>query len=270
MDVFNKTLCRECIKLEPRSISKSFKTEILQRLRTKVEGLCSKHGYIKKDSVEIHKIAPGSVELISLCGNVVYDVYFHAEVCNPLLGSVVKANITNINRFGILAEAGYADNGSYQSVIEIIIAKNSINIQSDVNLEELKIGQEIRVEIIGRKFELGEAKISAVGRVIKEAGAVKGPNVDEEDEVNEDEINEDDDEVSDDNDDSEENDDEENDDNNEENDDDEENQSEEFYMSDAGSVFSVSSAESASVGEGSIVGDDGASSVGGGSDLDDD
>jgi DNA-directed RNA polymerase subunit E'/Rpb7 len=267
MDVFTRTLCRECIKLEPRSISKGFRAEILERLRSKVEGICSKHGYIKKGSVDIHKIAPGSVELISLCGNVVYDVYFHAEVCNPLLGSVVKANITNINRFGILAEAGYTDDNAYQSVIEIIIAKNSINIQSDVNLEELKIGQEIRVEIIGRKFELGEGKISAVGRVIKEVGAMGGPKIDEEDNE-EDEVNEDDDEVSDEDENSSEANSDAEADNDEEEDDDDD-QSDEFYMSDAGSVFSASSAGE-SISDGGSLADDAAdmSSVAG-SDLDD-
>lgn len=167
MDVFNNVLCRESIKLEPKYINKNFKTELLNRLKAKVEGVCTKHGYIKQNSINIHKAAPGFVELIGLCGSVVYDIYFYADVCNPLIGSVVTATITNVNRFGILAEAGYHVDGHYKSVFEIIIAKNSINIQSDVNLENLRIGQEIRVEIIGRKMKLGENKISAAGRVIQ-------------------------------------------------------------------------------------------------------
>lgn len=168
MEVFNRVLCKENIKLEPKYISKGFKAELTQRLKKKVEGICSKHGYIKHDSVEVYKVAPGVVELISLAGNVTYDVYFYADVCNPMLGSIINAVVSNINRFGILAEAGYFVGDEYMTVLEIIIAKNSVNIQSDVNLDDVKVGDELRIEIIGKKFELGEKKISAIGRAVKE------------------------------------------------------------------------------------------------------
>jgi DNA-directed RNA polymerase subunit E'/Rpb7 len=168
MEVFNRVLCKETIKLEPKYINKEFKNEIFSRLKSKVEGVCSKHGYIKHGSVEIYKIAPGVVELASLSGHVVFDVYFYGEVCNPLIGSMLKATISNINRFGILAEAGYYVGADYQTVLEIVIAKNSVNIQSEVDLDNVKIGDEVKIEVIGKKYELGEKKISAIGRVVRD------------------------------------------------------------------------------------------------------
>jgi hypothetical protein len=137
--------------------------------------MCSKHGYIKHGSIDIYKMAPGVVELITLAGYVVYEVYFYAEVCNPLLGSIIKATVSNINRFGILAEAGYYVGNEYQTVLEIIIAKNSVNIQSEIDLENVKIGDEVKVEVIGKKYELGEKKISAIGRIIMEVKATDKP-----------------------------------------------------------------------------------------------
>jgi DNA-directed RNA polymerase subunit E'/Rpb7 len=201
MEVFNKILCKENIKLEPKFISRAFAIEVKKRLINKVEGKCTKHGYIKHNSVEIYKLTPGVVELISLAGHVVYTAYFYADVCNPMLGNFVKATISNINRFGILAEAGYYLENQYISVLEIIIAKNSINIQSDVDLESLKIGDEVKVEIIGKKFELGETKMSAIGKIINEI--VKnnpkkidnnGDNDEEEEEAYEEKSDDDDDE----------------------------------------------------------------------------
>lgn len=166
MEVFNRVLCKESIKLEPKFINNA-KNELEKRLKTKVEGICSKHGYIKHNSIQIHKIAPGYIELSTLAGNIIYDVYFYADICNPLLGTCLKSKITNINRFGILSEAGYTHNGELITVLEIIIAKNSIHVQSEIDLDSLKIGDEIRIEIIGKKFELGEKKISAIGKAIK-------------------------------------------------------------------------------------------------------
>ncbi len=194
MDVFNKNLCKETIKIEPKFLTSGLRAEITKRLKSKVEGVCSKHGYIKHDTIEVYKITPGVVELISLAGNIVFDVYFHADICNPMIGSVVNAVISNINRFGILAEAGYYIKDEYLSVLEIIIAKNSVNIQSEVDLEELKLGDEIKVEILGKKFELGEKKISAIGRVVKDKSIKKKIVQSEKDEEEPEEEVEDDDE----------------------------------------------------------------------------
>ena len=173
MEVFNRVLCKESIKLEPRCLDRGFKDKIFTRLRKRVEGVCSKHGYIKHNTVEIYKISPGTVELVTLSGNVLYDVYFYADICNPLVGNVMNAVVSNVNRFGILANAGYIHNGKMVSVLDIIIAKTSVKIKSDVDLNSVKVGDELKIEILGKKLELGESKISTIGRVIKDVPVEK-------------------------------------------------------------------------------------------------
>jgi hypothetical protein len=69
--------------------------------------------------------------------------------------------VSNINKFGILAEA--------ENVIEAIIAKNSVNIQSDIDLDKVRIGDDILIEVVGKKYELNEKKISLIGRVVKDS-----------------------------------------------------------------------------------------------------
>ena len=100
MDIFLKVLLSEKIKIEPKYISKNVRSELKSRLVMKLEGICSKHGYIRKSSIEIYKIRPGLVELISLNGYIQYDVFFHADVCNPLLGTLISAKqwITSAKR----------------------------------------------------------------------------------------------------------------------------------------------------------------------------
>lgn len=153
-------LLAERIKLEPSFLHKQFREEVLRRLKLKVEGICSRHGFIRPDSIEVHKICTGKVELVGLNGNTEFDVVFYADVCNPMLGSIIKCRVANINKFGILAEA--------ENVIEAIIAKNSVNIQSDVDLDKVRIGDDILIEVVGKKYELNEKKISLIGRVVKD------------------------------------------------------------------------------------------------------
>ncbi len=157
--VFVRVQLNEKIKLEPAFISKGYKDEILKRLKAKVEGICTRHGYIKPDSIEIYKVGTGRVELIGLNGNTQFDVYFFADVCNPLLGSIIKCKVSNINKFGILAEAG--------NILEAIVAKNSVSIQSDIDLDKVRIGDEVFVEVLGKKYELNDKKISLIARIVR-------------------------------------------------------------------------------------------------------
>ena len=165
----SRVLIKENIKLEPCYLTTKFKDEILHRLKQKVEGICSKHGYIKQGSIELHKVTPGIIELVSLSGNILYEVYFYADVCNPLIGSIIKsAKVINLNRLGILAESYVGEDKFSSSIIEIIVAKNSVNIISDVDLEKIKLGDEINVEVIGKRFNIGDKKVSVIGRIVKD------------------------------------------------------------------------------------------------------
>ncbi len=169
-NIFMRMLLSDKVKLEPAFLSKRYKDEVLRRLKLRLEGVCSRHGFIKPNSIQIHKVCMGKVELISLNGNVQFDVSFYADICNPLIGSVIKSKVLNVNKFGILAEA--------EGVVEIIIAKNSIGIQSEVDLNKIRIGDELLVEVVGKKFELNDKKISLIGRVVKDAKAMSHSNQD--------------------------------------------------------------------------------------------
>lgn len=196
-NIFMRMLLSDKVKLEPAFLSKKYKDEVLRRLKIRLEGVCSRHGYIRPNSIELYKVCMGKVELVSLNGNVQYDVSFYADICNPLIGSVIKSKVMNVNKFGILAEA--------EGVVEIIIAKNSVGIQSEVDLNKIRIGDEVYVEVVGKKFELNDKKIALIGRIVKDAKSVGqssnlhtddeeeeelqegGENVDEENDEEEDE-----------------------------------------------------------------------------------
>jgi hypothetical protein len=64
---------------------------------------------------------------------------------------------------GVLAE-GYYDN---IPILEIIIPLNSAGIKSEINLETLVKGQEIKIEVCGKKYQLFDKHISIIGRAIK-------------------------------------------------------------------------------------------------------
>lgn len=158
--IFYRSILTDKVKIEPKYMSKGFRDHILQKLKKNVEGVCSKHGYVKEDSIDIYKMSAGNVDLIGLNGYVVFEVSYYADICNPLIGNILKANVLNVNKFGILADV--------MGILEIIVPKNSINIvhDSDIDIDAVKIGDQILIEIMGKKYELYDKKISIVGRLV--------------------------------------------------------------------------------------------------------
>ena len=202
------------INLKPFEVNNKIDDIFLKKIKEKYESMCTKHGYIKKNSIKIIKRSIGSIVQQHFNSTINYNFQCIAEIFNPVKGSIIKAIIQNKNEMGILAKSFY-DN---EAILEVIIPKISAGIKSDIDLTKLNIGDEVYVEIYGKKFILYDKLISIIGKAIDKNNlninndTVLIENDDEEEDENEeddyiiDEINENDDEENKDNDDDDEND----------------------------------------------------------------
>ena len=160
-DIFVSAVLTDKVKVKPSGLCRNKQSILLDILVRKFEGKCSYHGYIKRGSISIVKCSVGQVKDVSLNGDTEYAVSYNALVCNPVIGSIVRAKVVNQNKFGILAEVFI--NGT-EPVLEIIITK--MVEPGEVSLDNVKVGDMINVEILKKKFELGDEKITNVGRII--------------------------------------------------------------------------------------------------------
>lgn len=155
----------DSIKIHPKYVGKNILDILLKELRQKKEGICSEHGYIKKNSIEIIKCNNGKIEKSTFHGYVNFLVKYRADVCNPVPGNIVEAKIKKINKFGILCVESSATDEN-QSILEIIVPKHSSSIQSEIDLNEISQGQIVRVEIVGKKYQLNHDSISIIGKIV--------------------------------------------------------------------------------------------------------
>tara|TARA_B000000475_G_scaffold42080_2_gene31469 strand:- start:484 stop:1239 length:756 start_codon:yes stop_codon:yes gene_type:complete len=151
------------IYLKPHELNMDYDTIFLKKIKKNLEGLCSKHGYIKKGSIKIIKKSIGKIIKDHFNGNVLYNIQCIGEICNPINGLISKCIVKNKNSMGLLAE-GYYDN---DAILDIIVPKITATIKSELNLDEINIGDEIFIEICGVKLLLYDTKISIIGKVIK-------------------------------------------------------------------------------------------------------
>ena len=156
---FNTTII-----LMPNELNKTFETTILQKIKSTLENSCSKHGYIKKDSIKVIKRSTGYIKEAHFNGNIAYDLNCIAEICNPAQDSMVKCIVKAKNNLGLLAIGKYED----MAILEVIIPKITSGILSDVNIDNINVGDEINVIVCGKKFTLYDKMISIIGRIIKD------------------------------------------------------------------------------------------------------
>lgn len=174
--IFHRAVLREKVKILPREIGSNVRDIILAKLQSKLEGACSRHGFVRPGSVRIQDLSDGRIEGASLNGDVVYQVSASAEVCNPAQGHIVPARIVNSNKFGLLAHSGIEVNGRYLNILEIVITRHNFyggSAQQEVPVDTVRVGDDVFVEVIGKTFELGDNKISIAGRLLRVA-AVSG------------------------------------------------------------------------------------------------
>lgn len=152
------------IILLPVELNGDFDKTIISKVRTTLENSCSKHGYIKKDSIKIIRRSAGYIKEAHLNGNIAYDLSCIAEICNPVQDSIIKCVVKAKNNLGLRAIGMYED----MAILEVIIPRITSGIQSEINIDDVNIGDSVNVLVCGKKFTLYDKMISIVGKIIKD------------------------------------------------------------------------------------------------------
>jgi hypothetical protein len=181
MDIFIPIRFRTSVQLAPVDLIADFQQAIIDKVRSSLEGVCSRYGYIRPGSINIVKRSAGSFVKQHFNGHIKFEMICRAEVCNPTIGSVFQAIVKNKNALGVHAEShSITNNGKEETVLDIIIPKRSVGIVSLVDLEELQNGDKIFVEVLGKRYQLNDKKISIIARAIREPKTVEQLRAEEE------------------------------------------------------------------------------------------
>jgi DNA-directed RNA polymerase subunit E'/Rpb7 len=168
----------DVVKMAPILLNKDYVNNILKILRKKYEGVCSKFGYIKEQSIKIDKVTQGTIELSTFHGYVLFDVEFTSSVCNPAIGSVVECVVKNINAFGVLCTSGIMVDNKYSNILNIVIPKNNSQFMNNASIiENVVVNDVVYVEILGKKYILRNKNINVFGKLIKGSDTIASDGV---------------------------------------------------------------------------------------------
>jgi len=161
-NIYNKSLITTTVSLGISTIGNNLKETLTKAISNQIEGKCIVNGYIKPDSVEVMTFSSG----LLFGSNVNFEVVIQCDVCLPVEGMFIKCIAKNINKAGIRAEINESP-----SPVVIFIARDH-NYSSPL-FSEVKENDEIKVRVIGQRFELNDKYISIIAEIVESESYTK-------------------------------------------------------------------------------------------------
>ena len=153
----HQAVFEERVPITPKELNRlsdeTAETILLEKLRTKLENRCSKHGFVIPGSLEIISRSMGLVEVGRFTGDIVYQVQAQGKVLNPSDGLLLTCEVLKKNKMGIYVE--------YKDAIRVLLPRD-LHI-GNIEFDALVIGDNIEVEIKKSRFQVNDPFILCVG-----------------------------------------------------------------------------------------------------------
>lgn len=153
-ELFNEFILKEKIIIEPKELNSKINETLEKKLKEKIEEKCISEGFVKKNSIQIIKVGLGQLKGSQFNGNIIYELLYKAQVCNPKIGQIIKARVKFIKKIGILAHNG---------PLSIIIGKEfhrDTSLFDDINQDDI-----LDIQVIASKFSLNDKEIMVIANL---------------------------------------------------------------------------------------------------------
>ena len=155
-DIYSAVLITRSIPVNIINIGNNIKQTLEKVIATQIEGKCIVDGYVKPNSTKILTYSSGLVN----GPEIMFEVTFECLVCSPVEGMHIKCIAKNITKAGIRAET----NENPSPVVIFIARDHHYNISYFSTIKE---NDEIKVRVIGQRFELNDKYISIIAEILE-------------------------------------------------------------------------------------------------------
>tara|TARA_A100001037_G_scaffold14870_1_gene13358 strand:+ start:1771 stop:2283 length:513 start_codon:yes stop_codon:yes gene_type:complete len=162
----NKQMLKTTLSVPSKDINKNLDNIIKQKLNELIEGLCYNEGYILKDSINIIQRNIGKVETRNNKSSVSYLITYTADIISPSEGDVYDVYINNINKLGIISYFKVKDTDTHETSPLIVMIPKDYMDSSILNIDDLHIGQLLKVIVIGSRIKFRSDKIQVIARPV--------------------------------------------------------------------------------------------------------
>ena len=150
---------------------------LLRKARESVENKCSEQGFVLPGSLQLLSRSMGYFESARFTGDAIYYVKLEGKVVYPVEGVQVLGKVIRKNKMGLYI--------NYNDAIRIQVPRD-LHL-NEPEFEEVKIGDNVYVELKRSKFAIHDTYILASGLFLRKDGASQATKEDEESEEEEEE-----------------------------------------------------------------------------------
>jgi hypothetical protein len=155
---------QEKVYLTPKDLRNDIQSVddiLINKLKERLEQRCSPHGYVLPGTLELLTRSAGMVDSGRFSGDWAFLIKAKGRVLHPPEGTQVQVEVLKSNKMGIYAV--------YENAIRIMIPRD-LHL-GDEEFDQLKVGEQINVEIQKSRFQLRDPFIVSVGIYRGRAGA---------------------------------------------------------------------------------------------------
>jgi len=153
--IYTECLITRKVPINIIYVGNNLKQTIEKEIASKVEGRCIVEGYVKPGSIKILSYSSGLIK----ADHIIFEVIFECFICSPVEGMHIHCIAKNITKAGIRAETL-----EMPSPVVIFIARDHHYMSS--YFADVKENDEIKIKVIGQRFELNDKYISIIGELL--------------------------------------------------------------------------------------------------------
>ena len=166
MEHVSKQMLTQTLSIPAKEITGNLDVIIKNNLKDRLEGICSEVGYILPESINIIKRNIGMVQTRNNKSKISYLINYSADVLSPSEGEIYEAYVNNINKMGVISYIKLNDSDTHETSPLIIMIPKDFMDSSILNIEDLHIGQRLKVIIVGSRIKIYSDKIQVVARPV--------------------------------------------------------------------------------------------------------
>lgn len=156
-NIFFNSMIKQRVIVQAKYLNSHINQYLLDYLKHRFEGKCISEGYIQQDSIEIMEKSIGYINGSRFMGDVNYDILFKANICNPMINNIIECEVKFINKLGLLCKNG---------PITIIVGRQ-FHFNPNL-LDNIQVGEVIKISIIDKKFSLNDRQIEVTAKLLEE------------------------------------------------------------------------------------------------------
>ena len=166
MEHVSKQMLTQTLSIPAKEITGNLDVIIKNNLKDRLEGICSEVGYILPESINIIKRNIGMIQTRNNKSEISYLINYSADVLSPSEGEIYEVYVNNINKMGVISYIKLNDSDTHETSPLIIMIPKDFMDSSILNIEDLHIGQRLKVIIVGSRIKIYSDKIQVVARPV--------------------------------------------------------------------------------------------------------